>query len=337
MGASVSTSSVTSENNIITKSTNSCGKTVASNVLNISGIKWNPPQYCGKESKFTVDQVAKVDADCFINSLQENLADSVAKLNAQAQTGLGVAVSTNVSDIKQSITSIVENECKGASSTNVVAAKDIESTGCQMQFFQNATAKSKCKIDALQKMAIKSDTTADTTAAGANLGSLLFGSWGGIGLTSLIVLIVVGIIGYYLWSRSQNKAVEEADADTEEDATDSEQKGGNFFNKKNYSITIIMILLVLVVVFVAFSNTSNNQLTVIDLANFQNKVAEAKQIAKLDTISDTRSDIDSVAYPNYDSYIRQSINPIPSNLMTQPYMSGPIYYDSLRTYYEPLI
>jgi hypothetical protein len=259
----------------------------------------------------------------------------------------------------------LENKCGGASSTNLVAIKDITTRACDMTIVQNASAKAKCKIDALQEAVVKSDTTLASTATGASLGSLLFGGGiGGIVGGIVIVLILIGI-AYYIYKKR-----------TAATAQLSAQIGGvdkfSLFDKKTYPVAIILTLLILVVIFIAYSRTPDTQLTVIDLTNFQSKLSEAKKIANLGTTSNTVSDTyQSQSYepnyepsyePNYEpSYYsdynkspqvhnyestqvqHHSSRPIqmvyqnPTDMFEQAYQTGPVYYDDLKSYYGPLI
>lgn len=331
MGASVSTATSATTNDIITTSVNQCPKTSASNQLSVNNLTIPPNPACGTGTNpaqtLNIAQAAAVDAQCYITALQNNTASTIATLNANAQAGLGIAVSTDVASINNNLKANIQNTCKNVSTSNAISINDSLIAACTTTIAQNANANSMCQINALQTTAIQAQTSATSTATGASLSSLL-----GIGISSTIIIIIIIVVIYYFWSSKKSSS-------NSDEGDDDESRGGagsDFFNKKNYSITIIMILLILVVVFVAFSTTSSSKLTMPDLANFQSKVAEANKIAKLDESSETKSDDRS--YPNYDSYIRQTINPIPQNIFTQPYMTNnQSYYNNLNAYYEPLI
>lgn len=346
MGASVSSNVSEATSSVITSSVNKCKKGVASNELYLSGITHDPSPGC-TTSSFNVNQSALVDADCFINSLQNNLVENVSKLTADAQAGIGVAVTNNTSVNKQNLESRLENICSGASSTNMVAAKDITSRACNMAFVQGASAKTKCKIDAIQDAVVKTETALASTATGASLGSLLFG--GGVGgIVGGIVIVLILIAAAYAYYKYKSGGIR--------------QMGGvdNFslFDKKTYPVAIILTLLILVVVFVAYSRTTDTQLTVVDLTNFQSKLSEAKKIANLratssmvsDTNTDTQQSIGSNYYKspqvhNYEStqaqhhsqYPVQMVYKNPTDMFEQAYQTGPVYYDDLKSYYDPLI
>lgn len=200
MGASISTSVSKTQNEIITKSVNSCKKGVASNEMFLQGITHDPAPTC-QNPTFSVTQSATVDADCFINALQTNMADAISKLNTTAQGGFGITGATNINEAGQKISASLETTCGGVSATQTVTAKDITSRACDMVFVQNANAKSKCKIDALQENAIKTDNALTTDATGASLGSLLFGSGSSIIVYAIAIVIILGGLGtvfYYV-------------------------------------------------------------------------------------------------------------------------------------------
>lgn len=369
MGAGISSNVSEATSSVITSSVNKCKKGVASNELYLSGITHDPSPGC-KTSSFNVNQSALVDADCFINSLQNNLVENVSKLTADAQAGIGVAVANNSSINKQNLESRLENICSGASSTNMVAAKDITSHSCDMTFVQNASAKTKCKIDAIQDAVVKTETVLASTATGASLGSLLFGGGigGAVGGIVIVLILIAAAYAYYKYRSGGMK-----------------QMGGvdNFSlsDKKTYPVAIILTLLILVAVFVAYSRTNDTQLTVVDLTNFQSKLSEAKKIANLETtsnavsntVSDTRQSLSynqdpipnyykspqSLSYnsdqePNYykspqvhnyestqvqhhSSYPVQMVYQNPTDMFEQAYQTGPVYYNELKSYYDPLI
>lgn len=375
MGVGVSTNVSEATSSVLTTSVNKCKKGAASNELYLSGVTHDPSPGC-KTSSFNISQSAVVDADCFINALQNNLVENVSKLTADAQAGIGVAVANNTSVNKQELNTKLENICAGASSTNMVSAKDITSHACDMTFVQNASAKTKCKIDALQDAVVKSETALASTATGASLGSLLFGGGigGAVGGIVIVLLLVAAAYAYYRYKTGGVSAVSDIirpryrrpapvideQTDASPDAQD-EQVGGDFnlFNKKNYPVVIIITLLILVGIFMAYSRTPNAQLTASDLDNFQSKLFEAKKIANLETSTSTSTVSDIVneqilpPYQNYRSSIvhnyesdqvqKQNLLPVqmvyqnPSDIFEQPYMIGPVYYNDLDSYYNPLI
>ena len=316
MGASVSSNVSQTDNQTITNSVNQCNKGVASNTLFIQGFKHDPLPSCQNPS-FNVNQSASVDATCFINAMQDGMAQSLTNLNANTTAGFGLSGSSNVNDSKQKIVQNLQNICGGASSTQLVAAKDIETKACNVVFVQNATAQTACQISALQDATIQTDSTLQAQSAGASLASFIFGSNLGISMMMLIAIIVV-VGGGYLIFKNYGSGTEEPVEGTEgtditspdlgtkpgagietETETETETLGGKLFggfgefNSENYSMLIIIIILFMAVIFIAFSRSSNNKITMSDFGNFQNKISQAKKIAGLEQSDQSEQSDDS--------------------------------------------
>ena len=314
MGASVSSNVSQTDNQTITNSVNQCNKGVASNTLFIQGFKHDPLPSCQNPS-FNVNQSASVDATCFINAMQDGMAQSLTNLNANTTAGFGLSGSSNVNDSKQKIVQNLQNICGGASSTQLVAAKDIETKACNVVFVQNATAQTACQISALQDATIQTDSTLQAQSAGASLASFIFGSNLGISMMMLIAIIVVVGGGYLIFKNygsgteepvNENEGDGDENLGTDSDVSESIEKtdkskslGGKLFggfgefNSENYSMLIIIIILFMAVIFIAFSRSSNNKITMSDFGNFQNKISQAKKIAGLEQSDQSEQSDDS--------------------------------------------
>ena len=368
MGASVSSNVSQTDNQTITNSVNQCNKGVASNTLFIQGFKHDPLPSCQNPS-FNVNQSASVDATCFINAMQDGMAQSLTNLNANTTAGFGLSGSSNVNDSKQKIVQNLQNICGGASSTQLVAAKDIETKACNVVFVQNATAQTACQISALQDATIQTDSTLQAQSAGASLASFIFGSNLGISMMMLIAIIVVVGGGYLIFKNygsgaQPEEAVETPEIEPEENETDETKSlGGKLFggfgefNSENYSMLIIIIILFMAVIFIAFSRSSNNKITMSDFGNFQNKISQAKKIAGLEQSDQSEQSDDSYLseplrpnpirpkytywtdeeYPQYSWYERQTVSPIPTNLFPISYTTKTMHHNTLDSYYRPLI
>lgn len=201
MGAQLSTNVSTVQNDLTTTAFNKCPKITASNTADLYKVKHHPQSTC-KNSTFAIDQSAGVDANCLISNLQDSLASTLANMDAQAQGGFGIQASTNASDIKSQLTQKTENTCGTLSATNAANIEDIEVTACDFHIVQNATAKSACVINSLQKMANDVSVKQTAKTEGLTLASLLFGN-GAIGsiIMGIVVVIILAGLGYYLYTQ----------------------------------------------------------------------------------------------------------------------------------------
>lgn len=309
MGATISTSVSKTQNEIITKSVNKCKRGTASNELYLQGITHDPAPSC-KNPTFSVNQSALVDADCFINALQTNMAESISKLQTTAQGGFGITGATNINEAGQKISASLENSCGGVSATQVVNAKDITSRACDMVFVQNANAKSKCKIDALQDNAIKTDNALTTDATGASLASLLFGSGSSIIIYAIAIVIILGGLGtvFYYVRKSDN-----------------DQDGGcaGGIDKRTIGLLAFMALLLYVISKYMGWNLPFTQSD--DLLRFSRTYSEAQSIADKNT------------WPAYDSYEKAGgLHDNADNLFPISFGPGIVQNESLDSYYATL-
>jgi hypothetical protein len=212
MGAQVSALFSTVQTDLTTQAFNSCPQITASNTLDISNVQFLPNSAC-KTSSATFNQSAGIDATCLISSLQDSVATTLSSMDATTQGGFGIQASTSASNINSQISQQTINTCGAQSSTNAASIKDTIITACDWHFVQNATAKSSCQINALQKMANDVSVKQTALAQGATLASLLFGN-GAIGsiVMGLVVVIILGSIGYYFYSEYASDDKDENDA-----------------------------------------------------------------------------------------------------------------------------
>jgi hypothetical protein len=221
MGAQASTNTSTVSTDIVSEAYNKCPSVTASNTLILSGVQHRPDlnPKCDENSESIIDQKAAIDANCLLSSLQDTLASTVSTMDATAQGGLGIQASTNVSDIKTSLTTKAESDCADLSTTNLADIKDTMITSCKWHVVQDASVKTSCVINNLQKMANQVEATESATAQGATLGSFLFGysSGSAIGMIILLLVIVGGGFAYYYYVYRKKDNAEECDGELDED------------------------------------------------------------------------------------------------------------------------
>jgi flagellar basal body-associated protein FliL len=324
MGASVSTNQQTITNNMITNATNSCPTISTVNAVNISGLNYSQPPNCPAGSGFNINQAAVVDATCLLTSLQNTAAQVAQSLSADAQAGLGISVSTNVSDIETSIAQNTTNTCTNTSTRNVANIADTTIRSCNFTLTQNATENVSCQINATQGIIDKIATQSAATAKGGSIFGDLFG--GGIGgiitvIVIIIVLAVVAGVAFYFLRGKKGSGTTTAST-SQMTAADALLLGGfrNFFNdinnpvsfndklKKNSSfvVLIILILIVLIVFLMSSCKKSNKQLTDNDIGNLNQTITEAHQIADFNSKPNV-SKINYYDQPNHINYDSESL------------------------------
>lgn len=377
MGIQASTNKSSTTNNITSNSFNRCGTNTADNTINLYDVQFRPDlnPACGSDSVATFSQTAGVDATCTIKSLQDSISKIVAQENAKTKGGFGFQGSTNVNDINNQITQTLKNSCGNKSSTNTANVKDTIITSCQWHFAQNATDKSSCEINAVQKIANDVQTKLISSASGASIWGLLFGGgkkWIWIILGVLLLLLILGLIAYFIYHHSQHKgqmvgvpgfssSAEEAVGAVEANPEILAAVGGaskflNYFNdpktfysnvRKNKGLLTLLILGLLALVFILFFSTKNDeQLTKDDISNFKKSYAELQKIAglKSPTASDSSNLTDSLSVPhspNHPSTIRLPSDhavrvPLPPELSDYDEMSIGYAYDGNTQYHNNL-
>jgi hypothetical protein len=195
MGPAVSVNRTRVNNDFSSSVYAGCAIPNAVNVTNLEDITYTQPAHCPPSSKgLHIEQNAVLDAQCVINTLQKQLAETISKMESNAQAALGFAVSTNVNDIQNQISQKLTTKCEAASATNKVEIKGADVTACQLVVIQNATARMACQLDALQDLVNRVESEQKAESSGTSFFGLIFGSTGGIIVTIAIVIIIIIII-----------------------------------------------------------------------------------------------------------------------------------------------
>ncbi len=201
MGASKSKSKAEINNTVINESYNKCPSTTAINQASIKNVVFQPMDTC-TSSTFNIDQSASVDATCLISAMQESLASVINKMDTTAKAGIGYANAKSNVEINNILKNKIENECSGASPTNIANVQDTIIRACDFKIIQNATAKQACQIGALQKATLDASNAVSTTAIGWD--PTLFS------IVLLAIVIIIAILVYVFKSSGQSSAVEGA-------------------------------------------------------------------------------------------------------------------------------
>ncbi|XWV26109.1 myristoylated membrane protein [Tupanvirus soda lake] len=307
MGASASVTQQEVKNTMITNATNSCGADNASNVINISGVNYSQPPGCPAGSGFNINQAASVDANCLIQQLVSQAANTTYNLNTSTKAGLGFSVSDTQSDINNTYTTNINNSCAGLNDTNYVNMSDVNVEACNFVVTQNATAKSQCQINSAQNQVATVAGAVTTNTQGGSLFGDLFGNFSFgkviVVIVVIVVLFVVIGVGYRFYSNSKKNKNTGSNIDTDDTGTDDDltQDGGflslfidsgslnaKIQRNKPYIILIIVVLLVLVVFIVNRSDTPEKQITENDVNNLSQTINEAQIIAGLAPVQPSR-------------------------------------------------
>lgn len=298
MGASISSNVAVVNDDFTSSQYQSCGKGTVSNTVDISKVKYTQPANCPAGSTgFSINQAASLDASCVINSLQNATAQVANNLSADAKAGLGLAISSNVSDVQNSITNKVTQKCANVSDTQVANISDSTITACNMAIIQNANLKQSCQLQASQDIATQVSVTAKGEASGLN-PTALFGIIGGV----ILLLIIVGGLGYFFYNKSQNKSAtvqtKSSNGKTKTTTTTTAKSdliGGmqNLFEsmtnpdsfkdqlKQNKSWVVLIVFLMILLIIWLFTRGSGNKLDIseMDLQYLNQKMRDAHQIA----------------------------------------------------------
>lgn len=206
MGAQASTNKVKTEVEINNEAINKCGSTTVTNAILLKKAKITCPKDCAGKCTFNINQGAAVDATCLIQAHQDALSETIAAMDAKTKTGLGFGASTNVSDMKKSIKNKIQSECGGASSTQKIDASEMQLEMCNVTFAQNATAKSKCELGAIQALRDKTETVAKAATEGVDPFGFMKAYAATIGIVFLIIIVIVGALMYFLSSGAKSVA-----------------------------------------------------------------------------------------------------------------------------------
>ena len=191
MGAQASTNKVKTEVEINNEAINKCGSTTVTNAIIMKKAKITCPKDCAGKCKLNVTQGAAVDASCLIKAHQDALSESMATMDAKTKAGLGFGASTNVSDMKKTIKNKIQSECGGASATQKIDASEMQLEMCDVTFAQNATAKSKCELGAIQALRDKTELAVKAATEGVDPMKAYAGIIGMVvlGIAALVVAI----------------------------------------------------------------------------------------------------------------------------------------------------
>lgn len=301
MGVSTTSAVTKLESEIINKAYNECPHSSATNIVSLNGVKFYPPPDCVPPSDFTLRAASTVNAECVISNLQDGAAKEAANLSAPAQTGLGVAVSKSVSDVKSSIKNIVDNKCGTADTKNLISLTDTEIKSCKLNLITDASAKEVCVINSTQEIINDIATRSETGSKGSSILGLLFGEGNSIFII-IIILVVVVIVGGVLFKMLKSGGEEKNE--TNEDLNDlsndelglgTEETGeqvGGFDIKKNKSFTILLIILLILLVFallgIYYKKTGKvvKKINEEDMKKLNDKINDATEIAGFSPNSD---------------------------------------------------
>ena len=300
MGISGSTTVQGIDTNIYTTAANDCSTVSSENYFTMTNSTYYPPPGCpADQSSFNVDQTSVVNADCFIENMQQIAAQQTYNLSNDTKSQLGISVSATATMIQNTFSETVNNECTGESTTNSVTLDNDTINACGFYVIQNASSYQQCQINSTQK--IIGDMTQDVvnTTSGSSVAGLLFGSgWTSIliwaGLVFLIIaIVVIGIIIYFMLKKKKvkdtsNIYTSEMNAIGDTDDFVSGYKGGNGVTKKKSTI-ILVILAIIVVIALLYGMTKNNTKKIVD--------EEIKQLKKDITVTKKLANISPMNTP----------------------------------------
>jgi len=206
LGISVASNKEKIANNMLNEAYAECGNTPPLvTVTNVSSVQHKPIIGPGCEHPvFMVSNTNVVDGSCILGSLQKEASNVASKLSADAQAKLGIAVSTNESEVENNIKNIISQKCSGTSSESYISVTDTITNACDFKIIQSNSAKQACEINAAQQLMTQ---IAQEKSAEAKGGSVFENVFGNIPMLIAIVIIVliVGILLIFLL-RSNKKS-----------------------------------------------------------------------------------------------------------------------------------
>ncbi len=227
----------------------------------------------------------------------------------------------DISNILRKLESqIAENKCKNSSATNKAKLEDIDTTACNFYFVQDASVKSACSINNLQKLA---NQVAVEQYAKAT-GWLSLGNFG-----ALIAVILVVVIGGWLISKNTGG---KKGSETKGGGGLSWQSTCDHLNTYKIYYILIFIILILIIVFIAYSKKPAKQITKKDMMNWGKSIKEAHQIAGIKPY-----------YHIYFSPASDSTSSSDLSVINECYDNEPLYEmmvesdQKLDDFYQPLI
>jgi hypothetical protein len=185
MGVGASTTKSSVESNIVNTAYSSCNPVAASSVLTLKDVVHDPLPSC-ETSEFIVDQNAAVQASCVITNMQDSMAELMTTATAEAQAGLGIAVSTNETEVKSSIEQKIVNECSDINVDTYLSVEKLHTRACNAYFIQSTDAQTACQLNASQTLAGEVAELTESGATGFDPTAIIFGF--------VIIAIVAGVI-----------------------------------------------------------------------------------------------------------------------------------------------
>lgn len=241
MGQAVSTSVKTTEASLMEQSVSKCPSIAVSGKIDLSNITHEAPTTC-KTSSFNVDQNVAVDHACLLSTMQSGLADKLIQGGANAQTGIGLSVSTDVNTIKNNIQAKIAQDCGNVKVDAIGEISNLKMKVCDFKYVQNTDAKSRCEINTVQNLSDK--LVVDT---GASAQGLTLGGWFGNGPIIIAGVVVGGIVLAFVAFVIYKLVSSFSPANTEY----TYQQGGALkdilnFKQCHYEMLIILLLLAVI-------------------------------------------------------------------------------------------
>jgi ABC-type phosphate transport system permease subunit len=257
LGLSVASNKEKIANNMLNAAYADCDKITAITVTNVSNVQHKPIVGPGCERPtFKVSNTNAVDGNCLLGSLQKEASTVASKLSADAQAKLGIAISTNESEVENNIKNILSQKCADVSSESYISVTDTITQACDFEIIQSNSAKQACEINAAQQIITQ---IAQEKSAEAKGGSIFENIFGNIPVLIAIVIIVL-IVGILLvWLLRSNKSsntstpvttpASENPAPILDDSTsipDSSDMLGGKRTSVNYTLILIIVIVLLI-------------------------------------------------------------------------------------------
>jgi hypothetical protein len=239
MGASASTNIVDVKRKLSEDISQSCILQTVDNKIIIKGSNFKCMPGCTCNT--ILGQDIAFDGQCMVNNSTAYLASTAANQTAKAETGLGFAVSTDISRNTNEIERILREQCgdKDGTISNEIRLEDTNFEICgDTRAVQNVSAKTACELGVLSNMADNVTIEQASTSTG-----FFGGSSGMLAIVAIaIAVVVVSGIGGYFYLKTQTGGDESDgifDRFTESLSFDD---GNSYFM---YIAIIVIILLVL--------------------------------------------------------------------------------------------
>jgi hypothetical protein len=200
MGASTSIGATVIKQDAVSKIVNDCGSVTASNVGRLKNVTIAPPEWCGRQSSFTYEQNAAVDAKCIIDNVQKTLTSTDSTASAESKAALGIATTISKQELDKTVKNIIENKCTDAKSLNELELEGVTIRACKSRIIQVADAQTACKLKNAQDLVDKVVAKNEAKASGFNPLDLCDCGSAGKGVVwAIVILAVVGIAIFALW------------------------------------------------------------------------------------------------------------------------------------------